>query len=94
MSVAATADKVPFFKKSNGLYANFLENKAKAQKDQLPKNSFNDLYSVGVGVLPAQTQNLISKKAATFNLLLAGKSGLGNEHTHIFIYSSDTNRTN
>lgn len=73
--------KVPYFKKTNELYTHFLNNKAKV-KDQTPlKNCFDERYSVGIDVLPSQTQCLIAKKGATFNLLLVGQSGLGKFNT-------------
>ncbi|CCH45506.1 Septin-14 [Wickerhamomyces ciferrii] len=46
----------------------------KAEKEL---KTFDPKYSVGIDVLPLQTQNLKAKNGDVFNLLLVGESGLG-----------------
>ncbi len=77
MSASIITNQVPFFKKSNELYSHFLENKSKQSGQPALKNCFDEKYSLGIDALPSQTQDLIAKKGADFNLLLVGESGLG-----------------
>lgn len=67
-----------FIKRYSDSFGQFSVNKMKLREKECLKDTFKDEYFVGIDGLPLQTQNLIAKKGATFNLLLVGESGLGN----------------
>lgn len=71
-------DDDSFIKRYHNSFTQFSLNKAKITENEPLKQIFKEEYSTGIDGLPSQTQNLIAKKDATFNLLLVGESGLGN----------------